>query len=219
VSLTASGGMPGRTLGAALVVLVLCLASPCVAADAQNRGGNPEGIQKTRPGEITPDRLERWRQMTPEERERVRERYRRWKELPPEQQERILERRRRWRELPESERNYLRERREIYRNAWPEEKAVINKFFRRWRELPPERRQALKRKFVEWRVMPAAERDEQMMNWPFYRNLPPDDQRVIRRFLFSEPVPQPSPDRRNSPGNAPPAGPGSPGGTTRPPRE
>jgi hypothetical protein len=81
---------------------------------------------------------------------------------------------------------------------------VIKKFFRRWRELPPERRQTLKRKVVEWRGMPAAERDEQMMNWPFYRDLPPDEQGVVQRFLFSEPVPQPPPGT---------------GGTTQPPRE
>lgn len=219
MSLTAFVGMSGRVLGGAFVALVLYLVSPCMAADAQNRGGHQEGNQETRPGELTPDRLERWRRMTPEERERIRERYHRWKELPPEQRERILERRRRWRELPESERNYLRGRREIYRNAWPEEKRVIDKFFGRWRELPPERRQALKRKFVEWRGMQAAERDEQMMNWPFYRNLPQGEQRVIQKFLFSEPVPQPSPGKRNSPGNPPPADPGSPGSTTRPPRE
>ena len=48
-----------------------------------DRAGSP-------PGEpLSPGRLERWRAMPPEERERIRERYRRWKELPPEERERI----------------------------------------------------------------------------------------------------------------------------------
>jgi len=42
-----------------------------------------ESIAPDRPrGEpLSPERLERWRAMSPEERERLRERYRRWKEL------------------------------------------------------------------------------------------------------------------------------------------
>ncbi len=79
----------------------------------------------------------------------------------------------------------------MYRNAWPEERRVIEKFFVRWRQLPPERRRALKLRIAEWRGLPAAERDERMMDWPFYSRLRPDEQRVIRWFLFSEPQPPP----------------------------
>lgn len=221
MSLTASpGGLPGSALRAALVVLAAFLFTSCPAAEAQNRGGGPHRYQAARPGEITPDKVERWRRMTPEERERIRERYHRWKELPPEQRERILERKRRWRELPESERNFLRERREIYRNAWPEEQKVIKRFFQRWRELPPEHRQSMRRKFAQWRGMPASEREEQMMNWSFYRQLSPGEQQVIQRFLFSEPLPHsPTGPRGGSPNTSPPPGFGSPGGKSQPPRE
>jgi len=152
-------------------------------------GRSPGGTNLTQPGQLTPEKIERWRRMSPEERERIRERYRRWKALPPERRERLLERSRRWRELPEGERRFLVERREMYRTAWPEQKRVIEKFFVRWRQLPPDRRLALKRQFAEWRGLPAAERDEQMMGWPFYNRLRPDEQRVIRWFLFSEPAP------------------------------
>ena len=101
----------------------------------------------------------------------------------------------------------LIERREMYRNAWPEQKRVIEKFFVRWRQLPPDRRLALKRQFAEWRGLPAAERDEQMMGWPFYNGLRPDEQGVIRWFLFSEPAPpRPHPGRSSEPTRSGPAG-------------
>lgn len=152
-------------------------------------GRVPRGTIRERPGQVTPERIERWRRMSPEEREQIRERYRRWKDLPPERRERSLERSRRWRELPERDRRFLRERREMYRNAWPDEKRVIDKFFVRMRQLPPERRRALQRRIAEWRELPAAERDERLMDWPFYGSLRPEEQGVIRRYLFSEPAP------------------------------
>jgi len=146
-----------------------------------------KGLRMAQVGEVTPDKLDRWRTMTPEERERYRERYRRWKTLPPERRERILERRRRWRDLPEGQRRFLKERREIYRNAWPEEKRAIEKFARQWRRLPPERRHAMRRRLFEWRDLPAAERNERLMDWQFFRELSPSEKRAVSRFLFLKP--------------------------------
>src|SRR3989304_2937316 len=103
-------------------------------------------------GEVTPEKLERWRTMTPEEREKVRERYRRWKELPPERKERILERRKSWRELPEGQRHFLMKRREVYRTAGPEEKRTIEEFVRHFRQLPPEQRHAMRQRLAEGEV-------------------------------------------------------------------
>ncbi|MGE5664525.1 MAG: DUF3106 domain-containing protein [Deltaproteobacteria bacterium] len=152
-------------------------------------GRVPRGTIREQPGQVTPEKIERWRGMSPEERDRIRERYRRWKDLPPERRERLMERSRRWRELPERDRRFIRERREMYRNAWPEEKRAIDKFFVRWRQLPPEGRRTLKRRIAEWRALPASERDERLAGWSFYNSLRPEEQKVIRRFLFSEPLP------------------------------
>ncbi|MGA6994105.1 MAG: DUF3106 domain-containing protein [Candidatus Deferrimicrobiaceae bacterium] len=161
--------------------------------------GREKGPRMAQAGEVTPEKLDRWRSMTPEERERYRERYSRWKELPPERRKRILERRRRWSTLPEEQRRFLMQRREIYRNAWPEEKRAIEKFFRRWRQLPPERRQTMRRNLTEMRDLPASQRDERLMDWPFYRRLLPDERRAVNRFLFSEPSSRPLGGPRGSP--------------------
>ena len=52
-----------------------------------------EGPRVAQAGEVTPEKIERWRTMTPEDRER------------------ILERRLEWRELPEGQRRFLMQRR------------------------------------------------------------------------------------------------------------
>ena len=146
-----------------------------------------KGLRMAQVGEVTPEKLERWRTMAPKERERYRERYRRWKKLPPKRRERILERRRKWRALPEGQRRFLRERREIYRNAWPEEKHAIEKFTRRWRQLSPGRRHEMRRRLSELRDLPAAEQNERLMEWQFFRRLSPSEKKAVSRFLFSKP--------------------------------
>ncbi|NNG45822.1 MAG: DUF3106 domain-containing protein, partial [Deltaproteobacteria bacterium] len=49
-----------------------------------------EGQRVAESGKITPEKLERWRSMPQEKKERIRKRYRRWKNLPPERREKIL---------------------------------------------------------------------------------------------------------------------------------
>lgn len=187
----------GILAGAVAVVLSLSILISGGAVAGPRNGAGPEerrsasrfaeGVRMAQAGEVTPEKLERWRAMTPEEREKLRGRYHRWKELSPERRERILERRRMYRELPEEQRRFLRQRREIYRDAWPEEKRAIEKFSRRWRNLPPERRHSIRNRMSELRDLPASERNKRMMDWTFYRKLTPAERKAVDRFLFSEP--------------------------------
>jgi hypothetical protein len=175
-----------------LSLWILLPLSGTASADGLARAageGSAESIAPDRPqgGPISPERLERWRAMPPEERERIRERYRRWKELPPEKRERILERHRRWRELPEEQRRYLKERRKLLRDAGPEDRVVVRKFFARMRSLPPEARGAERQKIREWRSLPPGEREGAMGSWPFYRELSDRERGTLRWFLFAQP--------------------------------
>jgi len=169
------------------------------SGESDGDSGRKKGARMAQAGDVTPEKLDRWRSMTPEERERLRERYLRWKTLPPERRKQILERRQRWSRLPEEQRRFLMQRREIYRNAGQEEKRAIEKLFRRWRQLPPERRQAMRRNLAEMRKLPASQRDERLMDWPFYRRLTPDERKSVNRFLFLEPSPGPMGGPHGSP--------------------
>lgn len=169
------------------------------SGEADGGPGRRERARVAKAGDVTPEKLERWRSMTPEERDRYRKRYRRWKRLTPERRKRILENRRRWNNLPEEQRRFLMQRREIYRNARPEEKRSIEKFVRRWRRLPPERREAVRRNLSQIRDLPAPLRDGRLMEWPIYHRLTPDERTAVRRFLFAEPSPRPPGGLRGAP--------------------
>jgi len=171
---------------------ILLSLSGTVFADVLARSAGEEAAESIAPdrprGEpVSPERLERWQAMSPEERERIRERYRRWKELPPEQRERIMERKRRWRELPEEQRSYLRDRRELMKDAAPEDRVVVRKFFDRMHSLPPGVRSAARQKIWEWRSLPPGKREEAMRTWPFYRELSEPERGTLRWFLFARP--------------------------------
>ena len=205
-----SPGTRKRSILACALALCLAVMATGRQAVAGGRDGAPsgrrgdafvraEGRRVAQAGEVTPEKIERWRTMTPEDRERIRERYHRWKELPPERKERILERRRQWRELPEGQRSFLMQRREIYRNAGPQEKRTIETFARRWRDLPPERRRALRGRLAEWRHLPEGRRDERLREWPFYQRFSPDERKAVSRFLFSQPSRGP---KRGPPGSS-----------------
>ena len=179
-------GMIALAVLPAVLWLLLCLPGNALA-----RGAGMEPPDSPRVDNVPQERLERWRAMPPEERERIRERYRRWKELPPEKRERIMERHRRWRELPEEQRRYLKDRRELLRDAGPEDRVVVRKFFDRIHSLPPELRKATRQKIWEWRSLPPGEREEEMNSWPFYHGLSDRERVTLRWFLFARPGERP----------------------------
>ncbi|MDP2658073.1 MAG: DUF3106 domain-containing protein [Candidatus Deferrimicrobium sp.] len=184
-----------RTIALAVFLpsfVILLSLSGTVFADVLARAAGEQAAESIAPGpprvdNVPQERLERWRAMPPEERERIRERYRRWKELTPEKRERIMERHRRWRELPEERRRYLKDRRELLKDAVPEDRAVVRKFFDRMRSLPPGARSAARQKIWEWCSLPPGEREEAMRSWPFYRGLSDRERDSLRWFLFARP--------------------------------
>jgi hypothetical protein len=188
-----------RAIASAVFLLtfgILFFLSGTAIADVPARTAGEEAAESIAPEpsrreSLSQERLERWRAMSPEERERIRERYRRWKELPPEQRARIMERKRRWRELPEEQRRYLKDRRELMKDAGPEDRVVVRNFFRRMRSLPPGVRKAERQQIWEWRALPAVEREEAMRSWPFYSGLSDRERDTLRWFLFAPPGERP----------------------------
>jgi len=185
-----------RFLPVLLLAAILLLPGMAAGSAAPGRDGRAHAssgisgsgrLRLAQAGEITPEKIERWRRMPPEQRERIRERYRRWKALPPERRERVLERRRTWGSLPRESRRYLRDRREIYRRAGPEERRAIRKFVRGMREMPPHRRRQFQQRIGELREVPAPDRESRMTVWPLYRRLSPAERDAVNRFLFDRP--------------------------------
>lgn len=68
---------------------------------------------------------ERWRQLTPGEKERVWQNYERWRALPPKEKEHLEEEWDRWRSLPQDRRDELIRRFDELRRLSPEEERKL----------------------------------------------------------------------------------------------
>ncbi len=80
---------------------------------------------------------ERWQKLSPEQREKLRERHREFENLPAEEQKRVRKNFERWQKLS------------------PEKKEATRERYKRWRELPPERREQLRER---WRKLSPEEK-------------------------------------------------------------
>ena len=94
------------------------------------------GAWPARADEKSPDRSarERWKKLSPKQREKVRERYEKFEKLPPKEQARVRKNRERWQKLPPEKRDQLRER---------------------WRELTPEQRKELRQRRGQRKAEPS----------------------------------------------------------------
>ncbi len=92
-----------------------------------------------------PGARERWDRLSPEQKERLRERWRAYQALPPERREELQEKLRRFRALPPERREEIRRNWESFQKLPRRDREEIRERFRRYRELSPERRAQLRR--------------------------------------------------------------------------
>ncbi|MEJ5300894.1 MAG: DUF3106 domain-containing protein [Thermodesulforhabdaceae bacterium] len=77
------------------------------------------------------DRYQRWEQLSPREREELRQRWRRYQNLPPREQQLIQKRYEEWKQLPPEDQRYIREKLKRWEELTPEERELIRQRFRR----------------------------------------------------------------------------------------
>jgi Protein of unknown function (DUF3106) len=104
---------------------------------------------------------DRYRQLDPNRRDHVRDRWQRFRNLPPEQQDKLRRQYKRWKELPAGEQEQLQ-------RTWS-----------RYRELPRQQQQQLKEELRALRQLPDAERERrrQELHRSYFPDLPPPSPR------------------------------------------
>ena len=125
--------MPKLGLPMKLFFVVLLAATLCAPARADDPPSPPE-------------RTKQWQKLTPEERERLRQRWHEFQKLPPERQQELRERVNEFRKLPPEERVRVRKNFERWQQLSPEEKQRIREKYQRFQQLPPEEKQKLREK-------------------------------------------------------------------------
>jgi hypothetical protein len=118
--------------------------------------------------------IDRWNQMSPEERERE------LAKLPPERARQIRERIRRFNQLPPWEKQALRERYQKFAQLSPERQEIVRQRMRDFRQLPPSRRQLVRREIEHLRWLPEPQRGARMNSEEFRSRFSPRERQIVR---------------------------------------
>ena len=178
--------MNGRLLRgvmATLMALILSLglsgavlfAGPEPASSTTDAAGKNPKFSGSRPSSSS---VERWRNLSDEEKKllrqrherlkgmdaaqlkKIKERYLRFQTLPPEQQAKIRENWKKFSQLSDEQRSNLRQRFENWKNLSSQEKQQIRRRYQLWKGLTPEQREKLRQKRQEWQQLPPERRQE-----------------------------------------------------------
>ena len=195
-----------------LIALLLCAAAAPIASHAdqaaRRRGRNEllvaqrgevfqpvilqqqrgEGARRPQPRRVAPPLppglIERLKNMTPEQRERVLRNNRRFQQLSPRQQQVLRQRLRQLQELTPEQRELIEQRFQIFSNLTPRQQEKARQIYeRRWRRLPPERRRALIEEFRHLREMPPAEREQHLSSDELQSHFSADERDLLRQLI------------------------------------
>ena len=113
---------------------------------------NEEGVSRAREKwkNLSPEqkrkyreRLQRWKRLTPEQKAKIINRYEQFKNLPPEKKAQIRENWRRYKRLDEGQRRVIREKYKRWKNLSEAQKQQIRERRRRYKEMTPEQRRRM----------------------------------------------------------------------------
>ena len=126
------------------------------------------------------DARERWKNMSPEQKKRYRQRLKRWQQLSPEQQDEIKGKYERYKNLTPEQRRKIRKNWDRYQQLSPEQQQRIKKKHRRWKNLSPEEKQRIKKRRRRYRNMTPEQRRQMQEKRKKWQNLPPEKRQQLR---------------------------------------
>lgn len=128
--------------------------------NAQRSNGNGNGSRGAAP---PPNVQERWRNMAPQDRQRLLQNEDRLRRLPPAQQQ------------------VLRDRAQVWNRMTPEQREHIRTdVLPRWRQMPPDRKQAIRQRLRVLQNMPESARNQRLNDPNFTRGMSQEDRSTLR---------------------------------------
>jgi Protein of unknown function (DUF3106) len=167
------------------LALIAALAAPCVAAAqrpprehppqrpvprAETRRNDRPAAQNAphyngngrRGSTSQPNLQERWRNMSPQEKQRAFQNEQRLRNLPPSQQQELRNRAQVWQKMTPEQRDHIR-----------------NDVLPKWRQMPPDRRQAIQQRLRVLQNMPEAARNQRLSDPNFTRGMSEEDKATL----------------------------------------
>jgi uncharacterized protein DUF3106 len=110
-----------------------------------------------------PNAVNRPRNLSPEERQRLQQDERRFRQLPPQQQQEMRERARVWGQLTQQQREHIR-----------------NDVLPKWQQMPPDRQRAIRQRLGVLQNMPEYARNQHLNDPNFTRGMSEEDKAMLR---------------------------------------
>jgi len=124
--------------------------------------------------------VDRMRDLTPQQRDRVLQNSRAFQNLSPEQQGRIKQQFNQWDKMTPVQRADLRAKEDTWRRMTPEQRDHIkNDVLPRWRQMPWERQQVIQQKLGVLQNMPESARNQRLSDPNFTRGMSDDDKATL----------------------------------------
>jgi uncharacterized protein DUF3106 len=124
--------------------------------------------------------VDRMRDFTPQQRERVLQDSRTFQSLAPEQQNRIRNQFSQWDRMSPQQRADLREKENTWRNLTPQQRDYIKgDVMPRWRQVPWQRQQAIQQKLGVLQNMPESARNRRLADPNFTRGMSDEDRAML----------------------------------------
>jgi len=120
--------------------------------------------------------IERWTNMSPQQRARALEK------LPPERRRRIEQLLNQYQNLSPEERQQLSFRAEMFDQLPPERQDIARRLFRQFNQLPPERQALVREEFRSLRAMRPVDRRARIQSPEFSDKFAPREQQFLRQF-------------------------------------
>ena len=124
--------------------------------------------------------VDRMRELTPQQRDRVLQNSKAFQNLAPEQQGRIRQQFNQWDHLNGQQRADLRAKEDTWRRMTPEQREHIkNDVLPKWRQIPWERQQAIQQKLGVLQNMPESARNRRLSDPNFTRGMSDEDKATL----------------------------------------
>lgn len=124
--------------------------------------------------------VDRMRDLTPQQRDRILQSTRAFQNLSPEQQGRIKQQFNQWDKMTPVQRADLRAKEDTWRRMTPEQRDHIkNDVLPRWRQMPWERQQVIQQKLGVLQNMPESARNQRLSDPNFTRGMSDEDKATL----------------------------------------
>jgi Protein of unknown function (DUF3106) len=105
----------------------------------------------------------------------------RWRNMTPQEKQRLSQNEERLRRLPPAQQQMLRERAQVWQRMTPEQRDhVRNDVLPRWKQMEPERRQAIRQRLRVLQNMPESARNQRLNDPNFTRGMSEEDRSTLR---------------------------------------